>query len=104
MSISLRDNPAWFPPQTRSYILSFQFSHWYPLFLKHTIKSTIIRPVPAGFQEYLTSDGIFVPEGAEDKSVLSYVLPIGIFTNHICYYNPVLVHRIAASPMTQTVG
>lgn len=65
----MEENPAWFPTQTRSYILSFQFSQWYPMFVKHTIKSTIIRPVPAGFQEYLTSDGIFVPEGAEDKSV-----------------------------------
>ncbi|KAF5360359.1 hypothetical protein D9756_004749 [Leucocoprinus leucothites] len=62
----MEENSAWFPTQTRSYILSFQFSQWYPRFVKQTIKSTIIRPVPAGFQEYLTSDGIFVPEGAEN--------------------------------------
>ncbi|KAJ3573214.1 hypothetical protein NP233_g2578 [Leucocoprinus birnbaumii] len=65
-STQMEENSAWFPTQTRSYILSFQFSQWYPRFVKHTIKSTIIRPVPAGFQEYLTSDGIFVPEGSED--------------------------------------
>ncbi|KAF9454732.1 D123-domain-containing protein [Macrolepiota fuliginosa MF-IS2] len=67
------ENLDWFPTQTRSYILSFQFSEWYPSFVKHTIKSTIIRPVPAGFQEYLTSDGIFVPEGSEDKPPESHL-------------------------------
>jgi len=66
--LSMDENATWFPIQTHSYILSFQFSRWYPLFVKQTIKSTIIRPLPTGFQEYLTSDGIFVPEGFEDRS------------------------------------
>ncbi|KXN88223.1 hypothetical protein AN958_07682 [Leucoagaricus sp. SymC.cos] len=69
----MEENSAWFPIQTRSYILSFQFSEWYPRFAKQTIKSTIIRPVPAGFQEYLTSDGIFVPEGSEDDPPESHL-------------------------------
>jgi hypothetical protein len=73
----MEENSAWFPTQTHSYILSFQFSAWYPRFVKHTIKSTIIRPVPAGFHEYLTSDGIFVPEGSEDQLALLILLSLG---------------------------
>ncbi|KAF9554714.1 D123-domain-containing protein [Agrocybe pediades] len=55
-----------FPPLTRSYILSFQFSSWYPTFSKQSIKSTVIRPLSSEFREYLDADRVFVPEGAED--------------------------------------
>ncbi|KAF5382611.1 hypothetical protein D9615_002969 [Tricholomella constricta] len=55
-----------FPPQTPSYILSFQFSSWYPHFSDLSIKSTIIRPLSQEFRDYLEADGVFVPEGSED--------------------------------------
>ncbi|EAU86237.1 cytoplasmic protein [Coprinopsis cinerea okayama7 len=55
-----------FPDQTPSYILSFQFSSWYPIFSDVSIKSTIIKPLSAQFREYLESESVFVPEGSED--------------------------------------
>ncbi|KAG1858632.1 D123-domain-containing protein [Suillus tomentosus] len=55
-----------FPLQTPDYLLSFQFSSWYPTFPSISIKSTIIRPLSQAFKEYLDSDGIFVPEGSEN--------------------------------------
>ncbi|KAF8957242.1 D123-domain-containing protein [Flammula alnicola] len=55
-----------FPAATQSYILAFQFSSWYPTFAKHSIKSTVIRPLSDDFREYLNADGVFVPEGSED--------------------------------------
>ena len=62
--------PPLFPAYAPSAILAFQFSSWYPTFRQHTIKSTVIRPLSADFREYLDSDGVFVPDGAEDLSVL----------------------------------
>lgn len=58
-----------FPPIDPSYILSFQFSSWYPTFSDLTIKSKIIRPLSQTFRDYLDSDGVFVPEGSEDVFV-----------------------------------
>lgn len=58
-----------FPVLTPSYILAFQFSSWYPTFSKHSIKSTIVRPLSEDFREYLNADGVFVPEGSEDALV-----------------------------------
>ncbi|KAF9472111.1 D123-domain-containing protein [Pholiota conissans] len=60
-----------FPILTAEYILNFQFSSWYPLFSSHSIKSTIVRPLPESFQAYLDEDGVFVPEGSEDAPVES---------------------------------
>ncbi|KAK0202553.1 D123-domain-containing protein [Desarmillaria ectypa] len=54
------------PPLSAAYILSFQFSSWYPLFSSKTIKSTIIKQFPPDFVEYLDSDGVIVPEGSEN--------------------------------------
>ncbi|KAF7299091.1 hypothetical protein MIND_00857400 [Mycena indigotica] len=62
---------ALFPPLTSADILAFQFSAWYPAFSSLTIKSTVIRPLPTGFHEYLHSDGVFVPVGADDVPVES---------------------------------
>lgn len=58
-----------FPIQTPSYILTFQFSSWYPTFTSHSIKSKIIRPLSKEFHDYLDADGVFVPEGSEDVLV-----------------------------------
>ncbi|KAG0700464.1 cytoplasmic protein [Suillus ampliporus] len=55
-----------FPIHTPDYLLSFQFSSWYPTFSSISIKSIIIRPLDQAFKEYLDSDGIFVPEGSEN--------------------------------------
>ncbi|KAJ7069833.1 D123-domain-containing protein [Mycena amicta] len=55
-----------FPILTSGDILAFQFSAWYPVFSSITIKSTVIRPLPKNFQEYLHSEGVFVPDGADD--------------------------------------
>ncbi|KAJ2913908.1 hypothetical protein MD484_g6498, partial [Candolleomyces efflorescens] len=55
-----------FPEQTPAYILSFQFSSWYPTFSDVSIKSTIIRPLSGKFREYLESESVFVPVGSEN--------------------------------------
>ncbi|KAK7694590.1 hypothetical protein QCA50_001776 [Cerrena zonata] len=60
-----------FPHLTPHHILAFQFSSWYPHFSSHSIKSTIIRPLSEEFREYLDSEGVFIPEGAEDLPVES---------------------------------
>ena len=60
-----------FPLLTPEHILAFQFSSWYPRFSTHSIKSTIIRPLSEEFREYLDSEGVFIPEGAEDLLVVS---------------------------------
>ncbi|KAG8998932.1 hypothetical protein FRB94_006515 [Tulasnella sp. JGI-2019a] len=57
-----------FPPLKRSTVLAFQCSSWYDTFAPITIKSTIIRPLPEDFREYLESDGVTIPEGAEDTA------------------------------------
>jgi len=64
-----------FPLQTRDYILSFQFSKWYPIFSDVSIKSTIIRPLSKEFKDYLGADGVFVPVGSENQCVPSVVFP-----------------------------
>ncbi|KAG5642675.1 hypothetical protein DXG03_002359 [Asterophora parasitica] len=64
--MSSPQSPPLFPTQTSSYILSFQFSSWYPPFSDHSIKSTIIRPLSQEFCDYLDADSVFVPEGSED--------------------------------------
>ncbi|EMD39806.1 hypothetical protein CERSUDRAFT_121986 [Gelatoporia subvermispora B] len=58
--------PTLFPSLTRDALLAFQFSSWYSRFSSLSIKSTIIRPLSQEFREYLDSDGVFVPDGAED--------------------------------------
>ncbi|KAH9889813.1 D123-domain-containing protein [Cubamyces lactineus] len=58
--------PPLFPSHSPEALLAFQFSSWYPRFSAHSIKSTVIRPLSPAFREYLDSDGVFVPEGAED--------------------------------------
>ncbi|KAJ2935149.1 hypothetical protein H1R20_g1941, partial [Candolleomyces eurysporus] len=55
-----------FPKQTPAYILSFQFSSWYPTFSDVSIKSTIVRPLSGEFREYLESESVFVPAGSEN--------------------------------------
>ncbi|TRM62867.1 D123-domain-containing protein [Schizophyllum amplum] len=55
-----------FPPQSPSYILQFQFSSWYPKFSTVSVKSTIIKPLPEDFADYLNEDSVFLPEGSED--------------------------------------
>jgi D123 len=57
-----------FPTLSPSYILTFQFSSWYPTFANHSIKSTIVRPLSDDFQDYLNADGVFIPEGSEIES------------------------------------
>lgn len=59
-----------FPPQAPAYILNFQFSSWYPRFSSVSIKSTIIKPLPEDFADYMNEDSIFLPEGSEDMCVL----------------------------------
>ncbi|CCL99260.1 uncharacterized protein FIBRA_01275 [Fibroporia radiculosa] len=65
------NKPALFPSLSPEYVLAFQFSSWYPKFSGISIKSTVIRPLSQEFQEYLDSDGVFLPDGAEDVPVVS---------------------------------
>ncbi|KAH7873161.1 D123-domain-containing protein [Lentinula edodes] len=60
-----------FPSLSRSYILAFQFSSWYPAFHTISIKSTIIRPLSQEFHNYLNADQVFVPKGSENVLVES---------------------------------
>ncbi|OAX42331.1 D123-domain-containing protein [Rhizopogon vinicolor AM-OR11-026] len=62
----MSESALFFPAQTPDYLLSFQFSSWYPKFSSISIKSTIIRPLDDAFKEYLDSDGVFVPEGSDN--------------------------------------
>ncbi|KAI0051088.1 cytoplasmic protein [Auriscalpium vulgare] len=62
-----------FPPLTRADVLAFQFSSWYPLFAALTVKSIIIRPLPADFRAYLDADGVFVPMGSDELPVEAVV-------------------------------
>ncbi len=62
--------PPLFPVYSPDAVLAFQFSSWYPSFSNHSIKSTVVRPLSSAFREYLDSDGVFVPEGAEDALVV----------------------------------
>lgn len=64
-----------FPILTPSYILTFQFSSWYPTFANHSIKSTIIRPLSDDFRDYLNADGVFIPEGSENALVCKNAIP-----------------------------
>lgn len=74
-----------FPPIDSAYILSFQFSAWYPKFARNSIKSTIIHPLKEDFVNYLNADGVIIPEGSgleeetsgiteEDTSVATVIL------------------------------
>ncbi|KAK7048313.1 D123-domain-containing protein [Favolaschia claudopus] len=62
-----------FPRLTPSSILHFQFSSWYPIFSSLSLKSTILRPLPQDFVDYLRDDaeGVFLPEGSDDVPVES---------------------------------
>jgi hypothetical protein len=70
--------PTLFPVLTPEYILSFQFSSWFPKFSHRSIQSTTIRPLSKEFCEYLNSDGVVVPEGSENLFVLILSLLHGI--------------------------
>ncbi|KAH3680942.1 hypothetical protein WICMUC_000085 [Wickerhamomyces mucosus] len=49
-------------PVTRSQIINCSFSSWYPKYKSHVPKSKIIKPLPHQFIDYLTSDGIQLPD------------------------------------------
>lgn len=49
-------------PVTRSHIINCAFSSWYPKYKKYTPKSKIIKPLPQAFIDYLSSDGIDLPD------------------------------------------
>lgn len=83
------DGSPLFPPLRRADVLACQTSSWYPTFERKTIKSTIITGLGEDFRAYLESDGLIIPEGAEDRwvihilwepkaSVYSYFHPIRI--------------------------
>ncbi|CAE6518488.1 unnamed protein product [Rhizoctonia solani] len=60
-----------FPPLHRRDVLACQTSEWYPTFQRKTIKSTIITGLGGDFRAYLGSDGLIIPEGAEDRQPAS---------------------------------
>ncbi|KAK1790331.1 hypothetical protein P4O66_014244 [Electrophorus voltai] len=51
----------------KEQVVSCQFSVWYPLFKKHTIKSLIL-PLPPNVIDYLLDDGTLVVSGSADCS------------------------------------
>jgi hypothetical protein len=65
----MTSEPALFPQLTSKSILDCQFSSWYPRFSRVSIKSTIIKPLPGDFFDYLQSDGVFTPKGSDPQYV-----------------------------------
>ncbi|CAE6470152.1 unnamed protein product [Rhizoctonia solani] len=59
-----------FPPLHRRHVLACQTSEWYPTFQRKTIKTTIISGLGEDFRAYLESDGLIIPEGAEDRQTI----------------------------------
>ncbi|CAE6470887.1 unnamed protein product [Rhizoctonia solani] len=56
-----------FPSLCRTDVLACQTSKWYSAFQHKTIKATIITGLGEEFRAYLESDGLIIPEGAEDQ-------------------------------------
>jgi hypothetical protein len=82
-----------FPRLTRTYLLAFQFSSWYPKFSQISIKSSVVRPLSGEFRAYLDSDGVFAPRTAEDElCVLSFHVSPELTsidaTRTACHYRP----------------
>ncbi|CCH44582.1 Cell division cycle protein [Wickerhamomyces ciferrii] len=49
-------------PVTKEQIVNCSFSSWYPKYKKHVPKAHIIKPLPQSFIDYLSSDGIELPD------------------------------------------
>lgn len=49
-------------PVSREQIINCSFSSWYPKYKKHVPKAHIIKPLPQAFIDYLSSDGIELPD------------------------------------------
>lgn len=47
---------------TREQVINCSFSSWYPKYMKHVPKAHIIKPLPQAFIDYLSSDGIELPD------------------------------------------
>jgi len=56
-----------FPQLASRDVLDCQFSVWYPKFAHVSIKSTIIKPLPPKFVEYLQTDRVFAPKGSDEQ-------------------------------------
>ncbi|ORY06330.1 D123-domain-containing protein [Basidiobolus meristosporus CBS 931.73] len=55
-----------FPELTKEQIIRCSFSSWYPKFIRHTLKTRVIKPLPEGFVKYLLSDGaLYIPGGGD---------------------------------------
>ncbi|KAG9057505.1 hypothetical protein FS842_006286 [Serendipita sp. 407] len=65
--MSAEENIPVFPELTIQDIFNCQISSWYPKFSNISMKTTIIRPLPAAFREYLQADGVFPPIGSNDS-------------------------------------
>lgn len=55
-----------FPVMTCEGMLQFQYSAWYKEFEDVAVESTII-PLDAAFERYMNADGVFIPQGSEDR-------------------------------------
>ena len=72
LEMAIKPTGPVFPPLTRQAVLNCSFSSWYPLFRRHSLKATVLRPLPADFRAYLESDGIFAPVGSADVSSMMF--------------------------------
>uniref|UniRef100_A0A672SD35 Translation initiation factor eIF2 assembly protein n=1 Tax=Sinocyclocheilus grahami TaxID=75366 RepID=A0A672SD35_SINGR len=57
----------------KEQVVNCQFSVWYPLFKKHTIKSLIL-PIPQNVIDYLLDDGTLVVSGSQSKHSCCHTL------------------------------
>lgn len=63
---------------TREHLLNCQFSAWYKLYKSITPKTRIIKPLPEDFVNYLSEDGVILPD--EEKT--SYGSDSGVFEEY----------------------
>lgn len=66
MPVPAADPPSIIPPLTRSRLLRFRFSEWYPVFKRASIRGTVFKfPVDdqALFTTWFEEDGMRLPEG-----------------------------------------
>ncbi|KAG8832050.1 hypothetical protein FRC17_002160 [Serendipita sp. 399] len=65
--MAAEENIPIFPNLTTQDILDCQMSSWYPQFASISIKTTIIKPLPVNFRDYLQADGVFPPIGSHEE-------------------------------------
>lgn len=68
-----QDHSVFHPiPVTRQQVLNCSFSSWHSKYKAHVPKSKVIKPLPKEFIDYLTSDGIVLPQDNADQETVEW--------------------------------